>query len=79
MLLKAAASKPACEHALLEACLCGQANAVQLLICSEMTGPDAPVAHHALVSATCRGYLQVASTLIQVLSLNYSIIWSLYV
>ncbi|RVW14803.1 Ankyrin-3 [Vitis vinifera] len=52
MLLKAGASQSACEHALLEACLCGQARAAELLIRSEMIGPS--VAQHALVSASSR-------------------------
>lgn len=64
MLLKAGASQLACEDALLEACLCGQAKASELLICSEMTGPD--VAQQALVSASCRGFVDVVTTLIKV-------------
>lgn len=64
MLLKAGASQSACEHALLEACLCGQARAAELLIRSEMIGPS--VAQHALVSASSRGYVDVADTLIKV-------------
>ncbi|XP_011040607.1 PREDICTED: ankyrin-3-like isoform X1 [Populus euphratica] len=63
MLLKAGASHLACEDALLEACLCGQSKAAELLICSEMTGPD--VAQHALVSASCRGFVDVVTTLIK--------------
>ncbi|KAJ6724173.1 REPEAT-CONTAINING PROTEIN putative-RELATED [Salix viminalis] len=63
MLLKAGASQLACEDAILEACLCGQAKAAELLICSEMTGPD--VAQHALVSASCRGFVNVVTTLIK--------------
>lgn len=66
MLLKAGASQLACEHALLEACLCGQAKAAELLILSEMIGPS--VAQHALVSASCRGYVDVADSLIKVLT-----------
>lgn len=64
MLLKAGASKSACEGALMEACLSGQAKAAELLICSEMIGPD--VAQHALVSASCKGYVDVVSNLIKV-------------
>ncbi|KAJ9706392.1 hypothetical protein PVL29_001751 [Vitis rotundifolia] len=63
MLLKAGASQSACEHALLEACLCGQARAAKLVIRSEMIGPS--VAQHALVSASCRGYVDVADALIK--------------
>lgn len=71
MLLKAGASKSACENALMEACLCGQAKAAELLISSEMTGPD--VAQHALVSACCRGFVNVVSTLIKVRSRSVNI------
>ncbi|KAL5726745.1 hypothetical protein ACHQM5_000011 [Ranunculus cassubicifolius] len=63
MLLKAGASQLACEDALLEACLCGQVQAAKLLICSETMGPH--VAAHALVSASCKGYVDVVSTLIE--------------
>ncbi|KAK0587176.1 hypothetical protein LWI29_018702 [Acer saccharum] len=63
MLIKAGASQSACEDALLEACLWGQAKAAELLICSEMTVPD--VAKHALVSASCRGFVDVVETLIK--------------
>lgn len=64
MLLKAGASQSACEDAFLEACLCGQAKAAELLICLEIMGPD--VAKHALVSASCRGFVDVVTTLIKV-------------
>lgn len=64
LLLKAGSSQLACEDALLEASLCGQAKAAELLICSEMTRPDA--AAHALVSATCRGFVDVVRVLIKV-------------
>ncbi|KAJ0104706.1 hypothetical protein Patl1_17385 [Pistacia atlantica] len=63
MLLKAGASQSACEDALLEACLWGQAKAAELLICSDMTGPN--VAQHALVSASCGGFVDVVATLIK--------------
>ncbi|RWR89553.1 ankyrin-3-like protein isoform X1 [Cinnamomum micranthum f. kanehirae] len=63
LLLKAGASQLACEDALLEASLCGQAKAAELLICSEMTRHDA--AAHALVSASCRGFVDVVTVLIK--------------
>ncbi|KAJ6829100.1 putative ankyrin-3 [Iris pallida] len=63
MLLKAGASQSACEDALLEASLYGEAEAVQLLICSDMPRPD--VAAHALVIASSRGFVDVATTLIE--------------
>lgn len=63
MLVKAGASKLACERALMEACLSGQAEAAELLICSEMIGPD--VAQHAIVSASCKGFVDVVSKLVK--------------
>lgn len=55
--MKAGASQLACEDALLEACLCGQAEAAELLFCSEMTG---------LASASCRGFVDIVAALIKV-------------
>ncbi|XP_048230096.1 ankyrin-3 isoform X2 [Ricinus communis] len=63
MLLKAGTSQSACEDALLEACLCGRAKTAELLIQSDMIGPD--VVKHALISASCRGFVDVATTLIK--------------
>ncbi|KAL6006549.1 hypothetical protein ACLOJK_032042 [Asimina triloba] len=63
MLVKAGAWQLACEDALLEASLFGQARAAELLICSDMTRPDA--AAHALVRASSRGFIDVVSTLIK--------------
>ncbi|OWM85160.1 hypothetical protein CDL15_Pgr027947 [Punica granatum] len=63
MLLKAGASRPACEDALLEAALYGQARAAGLLIRSEMVGHD--VAQRALISACCRGFVDVVSALVE--------------
>ncbi|KAL0913364.1 hypothetical protein M5K25_016819 [Dendrobium thyrsiflorum] len=64
MLLKAGVSQSACEDALLEASLCGEAEAVQLLIQSEMVRADA--AAHALVTASSRGFLDVVAVLVEV-------------
>lgn len=64
MLLKAGASRSACEDALLEACLCGQSKAAKLLIRSKMTGPN--VEQQALLSVSCRGFVDVAKTLVEV-------------
>ncbi|KDP25227.1 hypothetical protein JCGZ_20383 [Jatropha curcas] len=63
MLLKAGTCRSACEDALLEACLCGQVKAAELLLHSDMVGPD--VVKHALVSVSCRGFVDVAKTLIK--------------
>ncbi|XP_068650719.1 uncharacterized protein [Aristolochia californica] len=60
MLVKALASQSACEEALPEASLCGQAEAVELLTYLEMIRPDASV--HALISASCRGFVDVVTT-----------------
>ncbi|KAK8945553.1 hypothetical protein KSP40_PGU010622 [Platanthera guangdongensis] len=63
MLLKAGVSQRACDDALLEASLCGEAEAVQLLIRSEMVQSDA--AAHALVTAASRGFLDVVAALVE--------------
>ncbi|KAH9303065.1 hypothetical protein KI387_014648, partial [Taxus chinensis] len=63
MLLKAGASQAACEDALLEACRHGQTKAAELLISSEMTRPGVSV--HALVYASCRGFVDIVATLIK--------------
>ncbi|KAJ9152758.1 hypothetical protein P3X46_026287 [Hevea brasiliensis] len=61
ILLKAGASQPACEEALLEASCHGQARLVELLMCSDLIRPR--VAVHALVTACCRGFADVVDTL----------------
>ncbi|XP_020083915.1 ankyrin repeat domain-containing protein 17-like isoform X1 [Ananas comosus] len=63
VLLKAGASQPACEDALLEASLFGEAEAVQLLISSEMVRLDS--AAHAIVTASSRGFVDVVAALIK--------------
>eukprot|EP01018_Ginkgo_biloba_P031804 Gb_08320 [translate_table: standard] len=63
ILLKSGASQLACEDALLEACLYGQTKAAELLISSEMIRPAASV--HALVHASCRGFVDIVATLIK--------------
>ncbi|XP_020596901.1 ankyrin-3-like [Phalaenopsis equestris] len=63
MLLKAGVSQFACEDALLESSLCGEAEAVKLLIQSEMVRADA--AAHALVTASSRGFLDVVAALVE--------------
>ncbi|KAL5864459.1 hypothetical protein ACOSQ3_001973 [Xanthoceras sorbifolium] len=61
ILLKAGASQPACEEALLEASCHGQARVVELLMGSDMIRPH--VAVHAFVMACCRGFVDVVDTL----------------
>lgn len=63
ILLKAGVSQPACEDALLEASLCGEAEAVRLLIRSEIVQSDA--AAHAVVTAASRGFLEVVAALVE--------------
>ncbi|OMP05564.1 hypothetical protein COLO4_08759 [Corchorus olitorius] len=63
ILLKAGASQPACEEALLEASCHGQARFAELLMGSDFIRPH--VAVHALVSACCRGYVEVVDTLMK--------------
>lgn len=64
ILLKAGASQPACEEALLEASVHGHSHLVGILMESELIRPR--VAVHALVSASCRGYVEVVDALINV-------------
>lgn len=63
LLLKAGSSQPACEEALLEACCHGRARLVELLMGSEMIRPH--IAVHALVTTSCRGFVDVADALIK--------------
>lgn len=64
ILLKAGASQPACEEALLEASCHGQATLTELLMGSDMIRPH--VAVHALVTACCQGFADVVDTLLKV-------------
>lgn len=64
MILKAGASQPACEEALIEASFHGHAGCVELLMSSDLIRPQ--VAIHALVTASCRGFVDVVETLIKV-------------
>lgn len=64
ILLKAGASQPACEEALLEASCHGQASLVELLMGTDLIRPH--VAVHALVTACCRGFVELVETLIKV-------------
>ncbi|ERN06840.1 ankyrin repeat domain-containing protein 50 isoform X1 [Amborella trichopoda] len=63
MLLKAGASQPACEEALLEASCHGQADLAYMLMASELIRQN--VALHALVTASSRGFTGVVATLIK--------------
>ncbi|XP_027337580.1 ankyrin-3-like [Abrus precatorius] len=63
VLINAGASQLACEEALLEASYLGQARFADLLMQSNMIRPQ--VAIHALVSACCRGFVEVVDVLIK--------------
>lgn len=63
ILLKAGASQPACEEALLEASNHGCARLAELLMGSDLIRPH--IAVHALVTACCRGFTDVVDALIK--------------
>ncbi|CAL9126200.1 unnamed protein product, partial [Musa textilis] len=63
LLLKAGASQPACEEAVMEASLHGRARLTELLMGSDLVRP--PVAAHALALAASRGFVDVVDTLIE--------------
>ncbi|OIV90116.1 hypothetical protein TanjilG_01570 [Lupinus angustifolius] len=63
ILLKAGASQAACEEALSEASCHGHAELAELLMSSELIRPHITV--HALVTACCRGFIDVIQTLIK--------------
>ncbi|XP_010250790.1 PREDICTED: ankyrin-3 isoform X2 [Nelumbo nucifera] len=63
ILIKAGASQPACEEALLEASCHGRARLAELLMGSDLIRPH--VAVHALVIACCRGFVDVVDTLMK--------------
>lgn len=64
LLLKAGASQEACEEALLEASCHGRARAAELLMQSDLIRHH--IAVHALVTASCRGFLDVVEALMTV-------------
>lgn len=64
VLLKGGASQSACEEALLEASYLGRAKPAKLLMEASMIRPH--VAVHALVTASCRGFVDFVETLIKV-------------
>ncbi|KAL0450777.1 UNVERIFIED_CONTAM: hypothetical protein Slati_1634100 [Sesamum latifolium] len=63
ILLKAGSSQPACEEALLEASSHGHWQLVEPLMGSDLIRPLAAV--HALVTACCRGFVEVVDALIK--------------
>ncbi|CAN6268344.1 unnamed protein product [Urochloa humidicola] len=63
LLVRAGASQPACEEAVVEAALQGQAALAAIFMRSDLVRPR--VAVHALVSAAARGFVDVVDTLIK--------------
>ena len=63
ILLKDGASQLACEEALLEASCHGQASVVKLLMSSDLIRQH--IAVYALVTACCRGFIDIVETLIK--------------
>ena len=64
ILLKAGASQPACEEALLEASCHGRVRLSEVLMGSDLIRPH--IAVHALVTACCRGFKDMVDTFIKV-------------
>lgn len=64
LLINSGASQQACEEALLEASYLGLARPTEMLMGSDMIRPQAAV--HALVSASCRGFVDVVDILVKV-------------
>ncbi|KAK1266007.1 hypothetical protein QJS04_geneDACA016681 [Acorus gramineus] len=63
VIIRAGASREACEEALVEAVQHGRARLARLLMDSEMVRPR--VAVHALVTAACHGHVDVVDTLMK--------------
>ncbi|XP_010453541.1 PREDICTED: ankyrin-3 [Camelina sativa] len=63
ILLKAGASQPACEEALLGASCHGRSRFAELLMGTDLIRPQ--VAVHALATACCRGFVDVVGTLLK--------------
>lgn len=74
ILLKAGASQPACEEALLEASCHGRAKLVELIMAFDLIRPH--IAVHALVTASCRGFVDVVDTLMKVKHHNHCLSWT---
>lgn len=64
LLIEGGASQVACEEALLEASHHGFAMPAKALMASDLIRPN--VAIHALVNASCRGYIDFVDTLFKV-------------
>ncbi|KAJ9554507.1 hypothetical protein OSB04_018552 [Centaurea solstitialis] len=64
LLLEGGASQLACEEALMESSHLGLAGPAKALMASDLIRPN--VAVHALVNASCRGFVDVVETLLKV-------------
>jgi hypothetical protein len=64
LLVRAGASQPACEEAIVEAALQGQAALAAIFMRSDLVRPR--IAVQALVSAATRGFVDVVETLVKV-------------
>ena len=65
VLLKAGASQPGCEQALLETSIHGRARFVELLMESDLIRPH--VSLHAFVTACARGFTDVVDAMMKVI------------
>ncbi|CAI9111547.1 OLC1v1011796C2 [Oldenlandia corymbosa var. corymbosa] len=63
ILLRAGASQPACEEALIEASCHGHSKIAERLMASDMIRPQ--IAVQALVTACCRGYVDLINVLVE--------------
>ena len=75
LLVRAGASQPACEEAIVEAALQGQAALAATFMRSDLVRPR--IAVHALVSSTARGFVDVVDTLVKVCQCLHSFNWFL--
>ncbi|KAM1760050.1 hypothetical protein ACFX12_002965 [Malus domestica] len=64
IILKAGASQPAYEEALLEASCHGHARLVDRLMASDLFRPH--IVMHAIVTASCRGFADVVDTFMKI-------------
>ena len=75
LLVRAGASQPACEEAIVEAALQGQAALAAIFMRSDLVRPR--IAVHALVSSAARGFVDVVDTLVKVCQCLHSFTWFL--
>lgn len=66
VLIKSGACQEACKEALMEASYLGYAGFTRQLMASDLIRPQ--VAVHALISASCRGFVEIVDTFTMVIS-----------